>query len=114
MRRVASRAVTIRAAATIQVTTIELVMGKPNTRAISTARCDSWCVSTGLDLLLHHVHQPHDLGAVPVGDERALLVHADFRGGHELALTGPRRRDREHHDAEIEAGARLGARQAAA
>jgi hypothetical protein len=37
MSRLATRAKTINATATIQVTTIELVTGKPKGRAISTA-----------------------------------------------------------------------------
>src|SRR5262249_33933568 len=45
MLRVATRAKMIRPKATIQVTTMELVMGKPNGRAISTACCDSRCSS---------------------------------------------------------------------
>jgi len=39
MPRVAMRANTIKAAATIQVTTMELVIGKPSGLAISTACC---------------------------------------------------------------------------
>jgi len=41
MPRVATRANTIKPAATIQVTTIELVIGKPSGLAISTACCGS-------------------------------------------------------------------------
>ena len=43
MRRVARRANTISPSATIQVTTIEFVIGMPNGRAISTALCESPC-----------------------------------------------------------------------
>ena len=43
MRRVERWANTIRPAATIQVTTIEFVIGKPNGLAISTAFCDRPC-----------------------------------------------------------------------
>ena len=43
MRRVESWANTIRPTATIQVTTIEFVIGKPNGLAISTAFCDRPC-----------------------------------------------------------------------
>src|SRR4030095_706953 len=44
MCRVATWAKTMRPSATIQVTTIELVTGRPNGRAISTALCESrWC-----------------------------------------------------------------------
>ena len=47
MSRVASRAKMINPTATIQLTTIELVIGKPKGRAISTAFCDSACSSVG-------------------------------------------------------------------
>ena len=43
MFRVATWAKTIRPKATIQVTTIELVIGKPNGRAISMALCERPC-----------------------------------------------------------------------
>src|SRR5436189_1414644 len=43
MRRVARRAKTISPRATIQLTTIELVIGNPLTRPISTAFCENAC-----------------------------------------------------------------------
>src|SRR6185503_15938127 len=45
MSRVAIRAKMIKATATIQVTTMELEIGKPSGRAISTAPCDKPCSS---------------------------------------------------------------------
>src|SRR5262245_59151085 len=48
MLRVATCANTITTIATIQVTTIEFVIGNPNGLAISTAYCDSpWCSGAG-------------------------------------------------------------------
>src|SRR6266576_5142492 len=49
MRRVAMRAKMIRPRATIQLTTIELVIGNPKTWPISTAFCDKPC-SSGVEI----------------------------------------------------------------
>ena len=52
--RVASWAKMIKNRAAIQLTSIEFVIGKSNTRAISTAFCDSSCVSPAIVIMPPH------------------------------------------------------------
>ena len=73
MRRVASCAKTIRPTATIQVTTIELVIGKPNGRAISTAFCDRPCSAGAWAAASATVDQPRTATAMAVESRRRAL-----------------------------------------
>src|SRR5437773_5250909 len=61
-------------------------------------------------LLSHHVRQLHHLGAVVLGHDGALVVEAQLRRRHELAMSGSWRHHFEDHEPEVEPGPGLRAR----